>query len=69
MTSEEKVKQLWPKAHSERLTRNGWSEYRVTITLGRYAYGDKRSQAWKNAWDSIIQDEELYNGEKESTHG
>lgn len=63
MTSEQKVKKLWPAAKIE---RGNWGAYapkfRVTIAPGRYTYGRMKSWAWAAAWDSIIQDEELSRG-------
>ena len=65
MTSEEKVKQLWPDATMDRVeVKWGVHNFRVTIKPGRYAYGRTKPQAWKAAWESITQDEELSKGEK-----
>jgi hypothetical protein len=63
MTSEEKVKQLWPEAMIQRVCLGGWRskrfQFMVTIKPGRFTYGRMKKWAWKSAWDSITQDEEL----------
>lgn len=69
MTSEQKVKRLWPKAEIRRETvgpsRYGMQRhYRVIITLGRYAYGKTPTRAWKSAWESITQNDDLSKGDR-----
>jgi hypothetical protein len=59
MTSEEKVKKLWPGARIEREDGRRW---RVTIKPGRYTYGIQKRWAWREALDSITQDDELSKG-------
>ena len=63
MTSEEKVKQLWPGA---RLVR-GVYQWQLFITKGRIIHGDTAAEAWANAWDSITQDDEICNGDPSIT--
>jgi hypothetical protein len=77
MTSEQKVKRLWPDAKIEDMGRDDGARprprFRVTITPGRYAYGRMKSWAWTSAWIGITQDEELSKGAgpgaQEGEHG
>lgn len=71
MTSEQKVKRVWPDAKIQDLgPKYGMRpRFRVIIKPGRYAYGRMKSWAWKSAWESIVQDEELCKGAQPSPGG
>ena len=60
------VKSFWPDAICEKQKGPGkyFPEYRVTIRKGRYAYGSTIEKAWANAFDAIVQDDELCRGHR-----
>ena len=58
MKYEQRVKKLVPGAFLEDSTLRR-ERFCVTIKPGRYAYGRMKSWAWKNAYESIIQDSEF----------
>ena len=59
MTSEEKVKQLWPGAFIE----SGSFQWVAKISRHLCAYGSTKENAWDNAWESINPYKELTKGE------
>jgi hypothetical protein len=62
MTSEQKVRQVWPNATIEWNERANGGCWMVTLKPGRYCFGRQKTWAWRNAWDSITQDDELCHG-------